>query len=199
MNESDKMKVVIIDYGAGNVFSVQTAMKRLGYDAVVSGDIGKIGEADRVIFPGVGQASAAMRQLKASGLDRVIPRLEMPVLGVCLGMQLMCATTEEENTDGLGIFPMQVKKITGECKIPHMGWNNIYDLKTDLFRGIKPGERMYFVHSYHVPDNEYCIARCDYHQPFAAAIRKDNFYGCQFHPEKSSAMGELVLKNFMEL
>lgn len=192
------MKVVIIDYGAGNVFSVLTAMKRLGYDAIVSGGADVIRSADRVIFPGVGQASAAMQQLKATGLDRVIPRLEMPVLGICLGMQLMCRTTEEENTAGLDIFPLPVKKITGDYKIPHMGWNNIYGLKTGLFEGVEPGERMYFVHSYYVPDNEYCIALCDYHAPFAAAIRKDNFYGCQFHPEKSSVAGQQILKNFME-
>lgn len=193
------MKIVIIDYGAGNVFSVRMALKRLGYEAVVSGDAGEIRSADRVIFPGVGQASAAMEQLRASGLDRVIPELKMPVLGVCLGMQLMCRSTEEENTPGLGIFPLEVKKITGDYKIPHMGWNNITGLKTGLFRGIPENTRMYFVHSYYVPAGECAIALCDYHTSFAAAIGKDNFYGCQFHPEKSSLAGEQVLKNFLEL
>lgn len=193
------MKIVIIDYGAGNVFSVLMALKRLGYEAIVSGDADEIRSADRVIFPGVGQASAAMEQLKASGLDRVIPELKMPVLGVCLGMQLMCRSTEEENTCGLGIFPLDVKKITGDYKIPHMGWNNITGLKTGLFKGIAENSRMYFVHSYYVPAGEYTIALCDYHAPFAAAIGKDNFYGCQFHPEKSSQWGEQVLKKFLEL
>lgn len=193
------MKIVIIDYGAGNVFSVLMALKRLGYEAIVSGDTDEIRSADRVIFPGVGQASAAMEQLRASGLDRVIPELKMPVLGVCLGMQLMCRSTEEENTRGLGIFPLDVKKITGDYKIPHMGWNNITGLKTGLFKGIAENSRMYFVHSYYVPADEYTIALCDYHAPFAAAIGKGNFYGCQFHPEKSSQWGEQVLKNFLEL
>lgn len=192
------MKIVIIDYGAGNVFSVRMAVKRLGYEAIVSGDAEEIKNADRVIFPGVGQASAAMERLKASGLDKVIPRLEMPVLGVCLGMQLMCEATEEESTEGLGIFPLAVRKITGDYKIPHMGWNNISGLESGLFQGIESGERMYFVHSYFVPDSEFSIARCDYHEPFAAAIRKDNFYGCQFHPEKSSLAGERLLKNFLK-
>lgn len=191
------MKIVIIDYGAGNVFSVKTAFKRLGYETIVSGDINEIQSADRVIFPGVGQASAAMAQLKESGLDKLIPQLRMPVLGVCLGMQLMCRFSEEDNTDGLGIFPLPVKKMQGDFKIPHMGWNNICDLKDGLLQEIREEERMYFVHSYYVPDNEYCIARCDYHGVFAAAIRKDNFWGCQFHPEKSSAAGERLLKNFL--
>lgn len=193
------MKIVIIDYGAGNVFSVSMALKRLGYEAMVSGNADEIRSADRVIFPGVGQASAAMKQLKASGLDRVIPDLKMPVLGVCLGMQLLCRSTEEENTPGLGIFPLDVRKFTGDYKIPHMGWNNINGLKTGLFHGIAENSRMYFVHSYYVPAGEYTVALCDYYASFSAAIRKDNFYGCQFHPEKSSQPGEKVLKNFLEL
>ena len=151
------MKVVIIDYGAGNVFSVTTALQRLGVQAVLSSDVRLIVRADRVIFPGVGQAAAAMKQLKDKGLDRIIPQLEMPVLGICLGMQLMCRSTEEENTCGLGIFPLDVKKITGDYKIPHMGWNNITGLKTGLFKGIAENSRMYFVHSYYVPAGEYTI------------------------------------------
>ena len=142
------MKVVIIDYGAGNVFSVTTALQRLGVQAVLSSDVRLIARADRVIFPGVGQAAAAMNQLKDKGLDRIIPQLEMPVLGICLGMQLMCRFSEEENTWGLGIFPMEVKKFTDSCKVPHMGWNTVRKLKTTLFQGINPGEWMYFVHSY---------------------------------------------------
>ena len=137
------MKVVIIDYGAGNVFSVTTALQRLGVQAVLSSDVRLIARAERVIFPGVGQAAAAMKQLKDKGLDRIIPQLEMPVLGICLGMQLMCRFSEEENTWGLGIFPMEVKKFADSCKVPHMGWNTVRKLKTTLFQGINPGEWMY--------------------------------------------------------
>lgn len=192
------MKIVIIDYGAGNVFSVAMALKRLGYTAVVSGDCRVISGADRVIFPGVGQASAAMERLKAGGLDELIPQLQMPVLGVCLGMQLMCRSTEEEHTPGLDIFPLEVKKFTGDFKIPHMGWNTIGRLQTDLFADVAEQEWMYFVHSYYVPaDTSYTIATCDYHGSFAAAIRRDNFYGCQFHPEKSAEAGARVLNNFL--
>lgn len=193
------MKTVIIDYGAGNVFSVAMALKRLGVEALVSGDPGNISRADRVIFPGVGQASAAMESLKATGLDVLIPQLKVPVLGICLGMQLMCRFTEEENTAGLGIFPLEVKKFRGDFKIPHIGWNKIEKLSSGLFQGIDEGAWMYFVHSYYVPENEYEIAACNYGQMFAAAIRKENFYGCQFHPEKSSVMGEKVLRNFLTL
>lgn len=193
------MKVVIIDYGAGNVFSVSMALKRLGFEAVISSDPHVIGNADKVIFPGVGQASAAMQRLVETGLDRLIPRLRMPVLGICLGMQLMCRATEEGATGGLNIFPMEVKRFTGDFKVPHMGWNNIGHLETGLFGDIDTGSRMYFVHSYYVPVNENSIAVCHYHHPFAAAIRKDNFYGCQFHPEKSAAAGERVLGNFLKM
>ena len=139
------MKVVIIDYGAGNVFSVTTALQRLGVQAVLSSDVRLIARADRVIFPGVGQAAAAMKQLKDKGLDRIIPQLEMPVLGICLGMQLMCRFSEEENTWGLGIFPMEVKKFTDSCKVPHMGWNTVRKLKTTLFQGINPGECILYI------------------------------------------------------
>lgn len=193
------MKIVVIGYGAGNVFSVQSALRRLGYDSVVSGDAETIRNADRVIFPGVGQASAAMDQLRNAGLDIVISQLSVPVLGICLGMQLMCASTEEGNTQGLGIFPLPVKRIEGACKVPHIGWNNIYGERSGLFAGIQPYEWMYFVHSYYVPESSYSIALCDYPRPFAAAIRKDNFFGCQFHPEKSSVAGENVLRNFLEM
>ena len=172
------MKVVIIDYGAGNVFSVTTALQRLGVQAVLSSDVRLIARADRVIFPGVGQAAAAMKQLKDKGLDRIIPQLEMPVLGICLGMQLMCRFSEEENTWGLGIFPMEVKKFADSCKVPHMGWNTVRKLKTTLFQG---------------------IATCDYQRSFAAAICKNNFYGCQFHPEKSAGAGEKIIKNFLDI
>ena len=192
------MGIVIVDYGAGNIFSVLMALKRLGYQAEVSDNPEVIEGADRVIFPGVGQASAAMKALKAQGLDRVITHLKVPVLGICLGMQLMCSLSEEEDTAGLGIFPVQVKKFEGKLKIPHIGWNTLADLKTGLFQDIRAGERMYFVHSYYVPVNEYSIALCGYGETFAAAIRKDNFYGCQFHPEKSAGAGEKLLQNFLK-
>ena len=192
-------KIVIIEYGAGNLFSVEAAIRRLGYDVICSDDAGVIREADKVIFPGVGRAAAAMQHLRASGLDEVIPGLRVPVLGICLGMQLMCAFSDEGNTTGLGIFPMRVKEFSRDDKVPHMGWNGIYNLKADLLKGIPEYERVYFVHSYYVPLNEYTIATCDYQREFSVSIRKDNFWGCQFHPEKSSDAGELIIKNFLDL
>ena len=194
------MKVVIIDYGAGNVFSVATAIERLGYKAVLSSDIDEILSADKVIFPGVGQASSALAELKNRGLDKVLPSLKVPVLGICLGMQMMCAYSEEGGgTEGLGIFPMTVRRFIGEEKIPHMGWNDVYDLRSPMMEGISDS-KVYFVHSYYVDvDERYTIARCDYMNEFSAAIKKDNFYGVQFHPEKSAAVGEKMIKNFLEL
>lgn len=193
------MKVAIINYGAGNTFSVCQALERLGCEVRLTNQAEEILKAERVIFPGVGQASAAMQCLQASGMDRLIPTLEMPVLGICLGMQLMCRHSAEGNTPGLGIFPLEVVEMTGEGKVPHMGWNNITGLHSTLFNGIHENERMYFVHSYYVPESEYTIASCQYHRPFAAAIRKKNFYGCQFHPEKSAASGEIILENFLNI
>lgn len=191
------MKTVIIDYGAGNVFSVRTALERLGCPATVTYDQKEIASADRVIFPGVGHASAAMEQLRTTGLDTLIPRLEMPVLGICLGMQLMCARTEEGGAEGLGIFPETVRKFDAGNRVPHMGWNNIGGLASPLFDGIAEGERMYFVHSFYVPANAHTVATCDYGGAFSAAMQKDNFYACQFHPEKSAAAGERILLNFL--
>ena len=194
------MKVVIIDYGAGNVFSVATAIERLGYKAVLSSDIDEILSADKVIFPGVGQASSALAELKNRGLDKVLPSLKVPVLGICLGMQMMCAYSEEGGgTEGLGIFPMTVRRFVGDEKIPHMGWNDVYDLRSPMMEGISDS-KVYFVHSYYVDiDERYTIARCDYMSEFSSAIKKDNFYGVQFHPEKSAAVGEKMIKNFLEL
>ena len=192
-------RVVIIKYGAGNLFSVRVAIERLGYEVVCSADPRVVREADKVIFPGVGQAATAMRQLRESGMDRVISELKVPVLGICLGMQLMCAHSEEGNTEGLGIFPMRVEEF-GRCgKVPHMGWNGIRGLKSGLFDGIVEGEMVYFVHSYYVPLSEYAIATCDYQMAFSAAIRKDNFWGCQFHPEKSAGVGEKIIENFLKM
>ncbi|WP_059025392.1 imidazole glycerol phosphate synthase subunit HisH [Gabonibacter massiliensis] len=191
--------VTIIDYGAGNVFSVQTAIRRLNEEVIISSDPSVILEAERVIFPGVGQAAAAMRQLREKGLDKIIPELKVPVLGICLGMQLMCTFSEEGDTTGLGIFPLAVKRIGQGKKIPHMGWNRIFGLHSDLFRRVGEMEWGYFVHSYYIPCNAYQIATCDYDGEFCAAVRKDNFWGCQFHPEKSSGTGELILRNFLML
>ncbi len=194
------METIIIDYGAGNVFSVATALERLGVRSVLTSDPDVIRRAERVIFPGVGQAGQAMERLVRTGLDEVIPRLTVPVLGICLGMQLMCARSEEGQTEGLGIFPLDVKKFGGGVKVPHMGWNNLTELKGPLFKGLgEEAPRMYFVHSYYVPVSGFSAAVCDYGFAFSAALEKDNFFGCQFHPEKSSAMGQAVLKNFLKL
>lgn len=194
------METIIIDYGAGNVFSVATALERLGVRSALTSDPDVIRRAERVIFPGVGQAGQAMERLVRTGLDEVIPRLTVPVLGICLGMQLMCARSEEGQTEGLGIFPIDVKKFGGGVKVPHMGWNNLTELKGPLFKGLgEEAPRMYFVHSYYVPVSGFSAAVCDYGFAFSAALEKDNFFGCQFHPEKSSAMGQAVLKNFLKL
>ena len=193
------MKLVIIDYGAGNVKSIQFAFKRLGLEAVLSNKIDEIKAADKVIFPGVGEASSAMKMLKKSGLDTVIPTLKQPVLGICLGMQLMCTSSEEGNTKGLGIFNVAVKKFTEKVKVPQMGWNVIYNLQSDLFKGIKEKEFMYLVHSFYAKNCSEAIATTDYEIEYASALQKDNFYGVQFHPEKSSKAGQKILKNFLEL
>ena len=193
------MNVAVIKYNAGNIRSVDYALKRLGVEAVITADKEVLQAADKVIFPGVGEAETTMKHLRASRMDELIKNLRQPVLGICLGMQLMCRFSEEENTWGLGIFPMEVKKFTDSCKVPHMGWNTVRKLKTTLFQGINPGEWMYFVHSYYVPVTAYCIATCDYQCSFAAAICKNNFYGCQFHHEKSAGAGEKIIKNFLDI
>ena len=193
------MNVAVIKYNAGNIRSVDYALKRLGVEAVITADKEVLQAADKVIFPGVGEAETTMKHLRASRMDELIKNLRQPVLGICLGMQLMCRFSEEENTWGLGIFPMEVKKFADSCKVPHMGWNTVRKLKTTLFQGINPGEWMYFVHSYYVPVTAYCIATCDYQCSFAAAICKNNFYGCQFHPEKSAGAGEKIIKNFLDI
>ena len=193
------MKLIIIDYGAGNIKSIQFAFKRLGVDAVLSNTIDEIKAADKLIFPGVGEASSAFKMLQESGLDVVIPTLKQPVLGICLGMQLMCNSSEEGNTKGLGIFDVVVKKFSNAVKVPQMGWNVIKDLKSDLFTGIKENEFMYLVHSFYAESCDEAIATSDYDIEYASALQKDNFYGVQFHPEKSSIAGEQILKNFLEL
>ncbi len=192
------MDIVIIDYGAGNVRSVQFALERLGYKAVCSNEIEKIRRADKVIFPGVGEASSAIQELERFGLDALIPELEQPVLGICLGMQLMCRYSEENQTRCLGIFPIDVLRFDDQLKVPQIGWNRITNLKSGLFEGLSEEEYVYYVHSYYVPDNPFSIATTDYGIAYSGAIRKDNFYACQFHPEKSSDAGERILKNFIE-
>lgn len=193
------MNIVIIDYGAGNIQSVQFALERLGYKGVLSHDSNEIVEADKVIFPGVGEASRAMRKLKENGLDEFIPTLKQPVLGICLGMQLLCNSTEENNTKGLGVFDVEIIKFSNKVKVPQIGWNTIYDLKSPLFKGIKEKEYMYSVHSYYAKKGKDTIATTNYENEYAAALQKDNFYGVQFHPEKSGVIGEKILNNFLEL
>jgi len=193
------MKLVIINYGAGNIKSIQFAFNRLGIDAVLSNNAEEILTADKIIFPGVGEASTAMNKLKESGLDELIPNLKQPVLGICLGMQLLCNSTEEGYTKGLGIFNTDVKRFSNDVKVPQMGWNVIRNLKSDLFTGIKEKEYMYLVHSYYAEYCEETIATTDYGLNYASALQHKNFYGVQFHPEKSSLAGAKLLQNFIEL
>jgi glutamine amidotransferase len=191
------MNIVIIDYGAGNIQSIQFALERVGFKGVLSKDWIEIQKADKVIFPGVGEASSAMKKLKESGLDKLIPTLKQPVLGICLGMQLLCNSTEEGNTKGLGIFDVEVVKFSSKVKVPQMGWNTIYNLKSPLFEGIKENEFMYLVHSYYAKKSKETIATSNYEVEYSSAVQKNNFYGVQFHPEKSGVFGEQILKNFL--
>jgi len=193
------LKIIILDYGAGNIKSIQFAFKRLGFDAVLTHNVEDIIKSDKVIFPGVGEASSAMKMLKESGLDKLIPTLKQPVLGICLGMQLMCNYTEEGNTEGLRIFDVSVKRFSNKVKVPQMGWNTITNLKSDLFNNIKEDEYMYLVHSYYAEQCNESIAASNYELEYASALKNDNFYGVQFHPEKSSKAGEQILKNFLKL
>ena len=193
------MKLVIINYGAGNIKSIQFAFKRLGVDAILSNNSDEIKSADKVIFPGVGEANSAMEMLKASGLDTLIPTLTQPVLGICLGMQLMCKSSEEGNTKGLGIFNVDVKRFSNAVKVPQMGWNTISKLDSPLFKDIKEDAFMYLVHSFYAEECNQQIATTNYEFNYASALQNGNFYGVQFHPEKSSIVGEQILKNFLEL
>ena len=196
------MNTVIIQYNAGNIQSVLYALERIGMTAVVTDDPNLIQSADKVIFPGVGEASTAMQYLKERNLDVLISELKQPVLGICLGMQLMCRYSEENNTPCLGIFDEQVQKfITTEptLKIPQMGWNTICNLKSDLFTSVPENSFAYFVHGYYASIGKHTIAKTDYIQTYSAALQKDNFYGVQFHPEKSALVGEQIIKNFIAL
>jgi glutamine amidotransferase len=196
------MKLAIIKKNAGNIQSVLFALERLGVEAEVTDDIEKINTADKVIFPGVGEASSAMVSLRESRLDKVIPALSQPVLGICVGMQLLCRHSEENDTICLNVIPVEVKKFKNQqqaLKVPQVGWNQIFQLKSDLFKGVPEHSYIYNVHSYYATDSEYTIANCSYGLDYAAAIRKDNFYGVQFHTEKSAETGDHIIKNFLEL
>jgi glutamine amidotransferase len=191
--------IAIVKYNAGNIRSVKNALTRLGYESIITDDPEELISAAKVIFPGVGEASSAMNYLRARKLDKVITSLKQPVLGICLGLQLMCRYSEENNTECLGIFDSDVKLFPPVDKIPHMGWNNFLTKKGDLFNGVLPEDDVYYVHSYYAEISSCTIATCDYILPFSAAMQKDNFYATQFHPEKSADAGEKILKNFLEL
>jgi imidazole glycerol-phosphate synthase subunit HisH len=195
------MKLAIIKYNAGNIQSVLNALQRLGLEAEVTGDSEKIRAADKVIFPGVGEASSAMRSLKENNLDAIIKSLKQPVLGICVGMQLLCNHSEENDTNCLGIVPVEVRRFSSslKLKVPQVGWNNIFELRSPLFNQIPESSYIYNVHSYYAEDSAYTIARCEYGIRYAAAIQKDNFYGVQFHTEKSAEVGDKIIKNFLEL
>ena len=196
------MNVAIIKYNAGNIGSVENAVRRLGIEPILTDDSDIIRKADRVIFPGQGEASSTMEYLKAHGLDRVIVGLKQPVLGICIGMQLLCRHSEEYDTDCLGVFDVDVKRFqpqVHEDKVPQMGWNTIEEVKSPLFKGFDKPEFVYFIHSFYVPTCDWTIATTNYIQPYSSALHKGNFYATQFHPEKSGAVGERILKNFIEL
>ena len=197
------MKLAIIRYNAGNIQSVQYALGRIGLAAVVTGDPEEIRTADKVIFPGVGEASTAMSYLRERGLDRLLRDLRQPVLGICLGMQLMCSYSEENDTTCTGIFGERVMRFNPDdgasrLKVPQIGWNTIYGLKSALFRGVPENSYCYFVHGYYASLGHHTIAQTDYVRPYSSALRRDNFYGVQFHPEKSAIAGEIILRNFVD-
>jgi len=191
--------VAIIDYGAGNTKSLQFALDRLGTDSILTSDAAQIKNAEKVIFPGQGAAASAIRKLKRLGLDTLIGDLKQPVLGICLGMQLLCEHTEEGDVSGLGIVKGTVKRFSNKVKVPQMGWNSIHNLKGPLFEGIDEGSYMYLVHSYFVSKSKETVALSDYNGAYSVALQKENFYGVQFHPEKSSQKGQQVLSNFLKL
>lgn len=199
------MKIVIIKYNAGNIESVSNALNRLGVNAEITADPDKIRNADKVIFPGVGEASTTMAYLRENKLDELIVSLKQPVLGICLGLQLMCSHSEEGNTKCLGIFDEKVKRFVPEpgkefiTKVPHMGWNAIKDLKSDIFNSELENEYVYFVHSFYAEKSIHTIATCNYILPFSAALHRDNFYATQFHPEKSGSIGAKILERFLKL
>ena len=191
--------IAIVKYNAGNIRSVQNALNRLGYESIITDDPAKLSGAEKVIFPGVGEASSAILYLRERGLDKTIISMKQPVLGICLGLQLMCRFSEEGDTKCLGIFDTDVRLFPPVDKIPHMGWNNFLTIKGDLFKGITLNDNVYYVHSYYAEISSGTLATCYYILPFSAAMQKDNYYATQFHPEKSADKGEIILKNFLEL
>ncbi|MDI1317661.1 imidazole glycerol phosphate synthase subunit HisH [Flavobacterium sp.] len=191
--------ITIVKYNAGNIQSVKNAVERLGFSCIVTDDENELKSAEKVIFPGVGEASSAMKYLKERKLDEVIKNLKQPVLGICLGQQLMCNFSEENDTECLGIFDVNVKKFEAKEKVPHMGWNNLSNRNSELFNGIANDVDFYFVHSFYAELGASTTSICDYIQPFSASMQKDNFYATQFHPEKSSKIGEQLLLNFLNL
>lgn len=196
------MKVAVVKYNAGNIYSVIHALQRLGVEPLLTDDAMELQSADKVLFPGQGEASNAMQYLRSHNLDRVICDLKQPILGICIGQQLMCRHSEEGDVDCLGIFDADVVRFRPqrhEDKVPHMGWNQLADPKSELFKGFEQNEFVYFVHSFYVPVCEHTIATTDYIHPFSAALHKDNFYATQFHPEKSGSVGERIIKNFLDL
>lgn len=196
------MEIAIVKYNAGNIRSVVNALKRLGVEPIVTDDAEKLLKADRVLFPGQGEASTTMQYLRAHQLDKIVLSLRQPVLGICIGQQLLCAHSEENETDCIGLFPTEVERFRParhEDKVPAMGWNTISHLSTPLFRRVDEDSFVYFVHSYYVPSCQWTIATSNYIQPFSAALNKDNFYATQFHPEKSGKVGEQIFRNFLEL
>ena len=196
------MNIAIVKYNAGNIYSVVNALKRLGIEPLLTDDAELLAKADKVLFPGQGEASGAMSYLKERRLDEVIKNLKQPVLGICVGQQLLCKHSEEGNTNCIGIFDAEVKRFCPtrhEDKVPAMGWNALYNTKSPLFKGFTDNEFVYFVHSYYVPLCDATIATADYILPYSAALCKDNFYSTQFHPEKSGSVGERILKNFLEI
>ena len=191
--------IAIIDYVAGNVKSVENAVRRLGFETIITSDFEEIRNAEKVIFPGVGEASTAMKYLKQKNLEKLIPTLKQPFLGICLGQQLLCDFSEEGATKCLGIFDLKVKEFPSTDIVPHMGWNNLQKLQGPLFEGISEADNFYFVHSYYCEIGEFTTSACDYILPFSATLQKDNFYGTQFHPEKSGDIGSKILENFLKL
>lgn len=196
------MGIAVIKYNAGNIYSVDYALKRLGTEAIITSDKETLLKADKIIFPGVGEAATTMKHLRETGLDSFIKGLKQPVLGICLGMQVMCRHSEEGDADCLDIFHTDVKRFTPSQhteKVPHMGWNTLKHTNSNLFKGFTEEEYVYFVHSFYVPLNDFTAAKTEYILPFSAALHKDNFYATQFHPEKSGAIGEKILRNFLDL